>query len=62
MTPEKLMLLADSKCKLILESAEGWGIASPQEEKILALEAKLAKIAKGTKRKSPGNFSENPNK
>jgi hypothetical protein len=61
MTPEKLMLLADSKYKLIKESG-GWGIANPQEEKILALEAKLAKIAKGTKRKPPGNFNENPNK
>jgi hypothetical protein len=61
MTPEKLMLLADSKHKLILESG-GWGMANPQEEKILALEAKLAKTAKGTKRESPGNCNENPNK
>jgi hypothetical protein len=62
MTLEKLMLLPDRKCKFILESAEGWGIANPQEENILALEAKLAKRAKGTKHESPGNFSENPNK
>jgi hypothetical protein len=45
MTPEKLTLLADSKCKLQLESAEGWGMANPQEEKILALKARIAKIA-----------------
>jgi hypothetical protein len=52
-TLESLMLLADSKYKLQLESAEGWGTANPQEEKILALTAKIEKVAKLAKRKSP---------
>jgi hypothetical protein len=47
------VLLADSKCKLQLKSAEGWGIANPQEEKILALTAKIKKMAKLAERKSP---------
>ena len=38
------MLLADSKYKLLVESKERWGIANPQEEKISALEAKIAKM------------------
>ena len=55
MTAEQLMLLADSKYKLLLESEEGWGIANPQEEKILALEAKIAKMGKLNKRKANGS-------
>jgi hypothetical protein len=61
-TPEKLMLLADSKHKFQLESAEGWGMANPQEEKILDLEARLAKIPKGSKGESDRDSNENPNK
>ena len=52
-TANSLMLLADSKYKLQLESPEGWGIANPQEEKILALTAKIAKMDKIAKRKQP---------
>jgi hypothetical protein len=63
MTPQKLMLLPDSKHKLHLESAEGWGIANPQEEKILALKARLTKLANGSKRKpSNRDSNENPNR
>ena len=58
MTAEQLMLLADSKYKLLLECDEGWGIANPQEEKILALEAKIAKIGKFNKRKANGTSSD----
>jgi hypothetical protein len=54
-TAESLMLLADSKYKLQLESKAGWGVADPQEEKILALTAKIAKLDRMSKRKSPGN-------
>jgi len=50
-TAEHLMLLADNRYKQRLESKEGWGIANPQEEKIIALQAKVDKLSK---RKSNG--------
>lgn len=59
MTAEHLMLLTDSKYKLQLESVEGWGIApNPHKKKILALEAKIAKMDKVAKPKPSGISSE----
>jgi hypothetical protein len=51
---ENLMLLADAKYKLQVESPEGWGVANPQEEKIIALEARIKRMDKLSKRKSNG--------
>jgi hypothetical protein len=55
-TSEQLMLMADAKYKLRLEYGD-WNVANPQEEKILALQAKVAQLSK---RKPNGNSTRDP--
>ena len=51
-TPDQLMQLADNKFRLLKEKGI-WDTPSESEEKILALEAKIAKLSKTTRKSIP---------
>lgn len=54
MTPDHLMTLADNKYKTLLQLNQ-WNAPSPEEEKILALEAKLQQLTSKRNNKLPND-------
>ena len=58
--PEKLMLLADNRFRLLKERDE-WDAPSQEEEKLLSLQAEVEKLKRGNKRKSNTKKEKNDN-
>ena len=61
MDPKKLMHLADTKFKTLMEK-ETWDAPSPEEEKIIALQAKLDNLKKRIEQNKNGKQNEGPSK
>lgn len=58
MTPDHLMNLADNKYKTLVQLSQ-WNAPSPEEEKILALEAKLQQLSSNRKATNAKNNTRN---